>query len=338
MKRIDIKIGFNCNNMCDFCAQGAKRSLAARKSLAEIKSDLARARKTGVSAVVFTGGEPTLHPGLPAAVRAARKMGYESVQVQTNGRRFAYYDYCAELKKAGVTEMGPSMHGSRPEIHEKLTGAKGSFKEVVQGILNCKKLGMFVLTNSVITSVNYKDLPELAKLLAYLKVDQFQFAFVHLVGSAWENRKWLTPRKTDIVPYLHRALDCGISKDIPCFTEAIPYCLMKGYEKCVAESVIPEGPVSDADLYIESYGDYRRDEGKVKRAECRSCKWFKVCEGPWREYPELYGWSEFKPAREKRKRGANEKVRRHLQRGQGQSPGPAGSGCRRGGNRLPRGF
>ncbi len=297
MKRIDIKIGFGCNNMCDFCAQGSKRYKGPGKSLAEIKAALARARKTGVNAVVFTGGEPTIHPDLLAAVKAARKMGYDTVQVQTNGRRFAYYDYCLALKKAGVTEMGPSLHGSTAAIHEGLTHAEGSFKEGVQGILNCKKLGMYVLTNSVITSRNYKDLPALAKLLAYLKVDQFQFAFVHLVGSAWENRKWLTPKMTAAMPYIKKALDVGRAAGLHCYTEAIPYCLMKGYEDCVAEQVIPEGPVADADLYIESYGDYRRGEGKVKRAECKKCGWFKACEGPWREYPELYGWSEFKPVK-----------------------------------------
>jgi len=285
--------------MCDFCAQGGKRARVGGKSLRQIKADLERAKKAGVTGAVFTGGEPTLHPGLPAAVRAARAMGYESVQVQTNGRRFAYYDYCLELKKAGVTEMGPSIHGSSPAVHEKLTHAPGSFKEVVRGILNCKKLGMYVLTNSVITSVNYKDLPELARLLVHLKVNQFQFAFVHLVGSAWENRKTLTPRKTGVMPYLKRALDAGRDGGVACYTEAIPFCLMKGYETCVAERVIPEGPVSDADFYIESYGDYRRDEGKAKRTECRPCRWFDLCEGPWREYPELYGWSEFKPVKKK---------------------------------------
>lgn len=302
MERIDIKIGFNCNNMCDFCAQGGKRSRLGRKSLALIKADLARARKAGVSGVVFTGGEPTLHPGLPAAVRAARAMGYESVQVQTNGRRLAYYDYCAELKKAGVTEMGPSLHGSAAAIHEGLTRAKGSFKEVVQGILNCKKLGLYVLTNTVVTSANYRDLPDLARLLVYLKVNQFQFAYVHMVGSAWENRKRIAPRLSDAMPCLREALDVGIESGVACYTEAIPFCLMKGYERCVAERVIPEGPVSDADFYIESYGDYRREKGKTKREECRACKWFAACEGPWKEYPQLYGWDEFVPVAGKKAR------------------------------------
>ncbi len=300
MKRIDLKIGFNCNNMCEFCAQGGKRARAGRKSLARIKADLARARRAGVTGVVFTGGEPTLHPDLPAAIRAARSMGYESVQVQTNGRRLAYYDYCLELKEAGVTEMGPSLHGSVPETHERLTRAEGSFKEVVRGIMNCRKLGLYVLTNSVVTSSNYKDLPDLARLLVHLKVDQFQFAFVHMVGTAWENKEWLTPRMSDAVPYMCRALDVGLKAGVPCFSEAVPFCLMKGYERCVAEQVIPEGPVSDADFYIESYGDYRRNEGKAKRAECRACRWFAACEGPWHEYPEMYGWDEFKPVKGKK--------------------------------------
>lgn len=296
-KRLDLKIGFNCNNLCDFCAQGSKRSRGEGRALGEIKAALSRARDAGASAVVFTGGEPTLHPELPAAVTAAREMGYTTLQVQTNGRRLAFPDYCAALKKAGVTEVSPSLHGSTPAVHEALTHAPGSFAEVVSGIRNCKKLGLYVLTNTVVTSRNYKDMPALARLLTHLGVDQFQLAFVHLVGTAWENRKWLTPRKTEALPYIKKALDAGRAAGVPCYTEAVPFCLMKGYEDCVAERVIPEGPVADAGFYLESYGDYRRDEGKAKGPKCRGCRWFRACEGPWREYPELYGWDEFEPVK-----------------------------------------
>ncbi|MEA3306210.1 MAG: radical SAM protein [Elusimicrobiota bacterium] len=299
MKRIDIKIGFDCNNYCDFCAQGDKRIGNEKKSLKEIKALLTGAKKKDVSGVVFTGGEPTMHPDLIDAVKTAKKLGFTSIQIQTNGRKLAYYGYCLELKRAGVSEMGPSLHGSKAEIHDGLTHAKGSFKEVVKGIMNCKKLGMYVLTNTVITTANYKDLPDLARLFAYLKVDHFQFAFVHVIGSALKNKKWIVPQKKKIVKYVHKGLDIGMSAGINCFTEAIPYCFMKGYEHCVAEQVIPEGPVSDADIYVESYGDYRRDEGKTKAKKCKKCLYFEKCEGPWREYPEIYGWDEFEPVREK---------------------------------------
>ena len=46
---------------------------------------------------------------------------------------------------------------------------------------------------------------------------------------------------------------------------------------------------------IESYADYRWNEGKAKRPECATCAKNDVCEGPWKEYPALYGWDEFVP-------------------------------------------
>jgi MoaA/NifB/PqqE/SkfB family radical SAM enzyme len=151
----------------------------------------------------------------------------------------------------------------------------------------------------VVTAKNYRDLPALARLLVKLGVDQYQLAFVHIVGTAWENRKTIVPKKTAVLPYIRKALDAGIKSGAKCYTEAVPFCLMAGYEECVAESVIPEGPVADADFYLENYADYRRNEGKAKRPECKACRWFAACEGPWKEYTDMCGWVEFKPVKKK---------------------------------------
>ena len=43
------------------------------------------------------------------------------------------------------------------------------------------------------------------------------------------------------------------------------------------------------------YRAYRLHEGKLKGPDCPECRWFPVCEGPWREYPERYGFDEFRP-------------------------------------------
>ena len=40
--------------------------------------------------VIFLGGEPTLHPDLAEAVRYARKSGYQSITIDTNG--YLFYD------------------------------------------------------------------------------------------------------------------------------------------------------------------------------------------------------------------------------------------------------
>ncbi|HOJ85437.1 MAG TPA: radical SAM protein [Elusimicrobiales bacterium] len=294
-KKIDIKITFNCNNKCDFCAQGSKRTFIERKTRAEIIKALKDGIKSQANSVVFTGGEPTLHPDLIDLIKEAKRLKYEYIQIQTNGRTLSDMDFLKKIKSAGANEISPALHGSKPEIHDKLTNADNSFNETIKGIINSKKLGLYVLTNTVITSLNYKDLPQIAKLLTYLKVDQFQFAFVHIIGTAWEKRDWIVPKKSKVMPYLKKALDIGISKGIKCYTEAIPYCFMKGYEECVAEKIIPDGPVVDAEVFVENYGEYRRNEGKVKHKKCKKCFYFKICEGPWREYPEIFGWEEFKP-------------------------------------------
>ncbi|HMB65843.1 MAG TPA: hypothetical protein VKO42_03115, partial [Patescibacteria group bacterium] len=168
----------------------------------------------------------------------------------------------------------------------------------VQGIKNLRELDQYILTNTVITSANYKDLPQLAELFVKLGVNHFQFAFVHIKGRAEENKDWLVPRKTEVVPYAQEGLDIGLAAGIRVFTEAIPFCLMRGYEQCVAEQEIPETSIFDVDFKIDDYSAYRKNSGKAKREECKKCKYNKICEGPWKEYVDIFGWDEFQPVRE----------------------------------------
>lgn len=294
-ERIDLKVGFRCNNLCAFCVQGDKREKLPAKPWDELRASLADGRRSGAVGVVVTGGEPTLHAEILRIVREAKKLGYETIQVQSNGRAFCYEKFCRSMISAGVNEFGPSLHGSRPEIHDFLTGSPGSFLQTVSGIRNLKRLGVRVITNTVITKPNYRDLPDIARLLASLGVDQFQFAYMHLTGRAGDNKTWLAARKTLIAPFVKKALDVGIRAGRRVMTEAIPYCFMGGYEDCVAEAIIPDTKIFDAETTIEDYTKTRRDEGKTKGPPCRECRYAAPCEGPWREYPELFGWGEFEP-------------------------------------------
>ncbi|NDK08463.1 radical SAM protein [Candidatus Gracilibacteria bacterium] len=296
MKRADVKVGFACNNMCDFCVQGDKRTKYPPRSIDEIKKILDDEYKNGSRGLVFTGGEPTVHKNLTEAIRYAKKLGYEQIQIQSNGRNFEKLDYVKELIEAGVTEFGPSIHGFKPETHDKLVKAPGAWQQVVKGLINLKNLKQYVLINSVVTKQNYKEIPELAALLVKLGVAQFQFAFVHILGSADKNKATVVPKKSDAIPYIKKGLDIGKNAGVVCMTEAIPFCLMQGYEWAIAEyNFMPETTVVDAEYRTESYADYRWNEGKAKREECKSCSKFKICEGPWKEYPLIYGWDEFQP-------------------------------------------
>lgn len=297
MKKADVKVGFLCNNKCLFCVQGDKRLTFRQKSFQVIDKELACASKD-CKAVVFTGGEPTLHKGFFALLDSARSRGFQSIQIQTNGRLFCYEDFCSESVKNGATEFSIALHGHTSAIHDALTCAPKSFSQTVQGIKNLKKMGLRVSTNTVITKKNFKYLPAIADLLVVLGVEQFQFAFPHILGRAAENINRVIVPKRRVIRYVKRALDIGIKAKKKVMVEAIPYCFMKGYEAYVAERIIPETRVFDAGFVVEKYSHYRKTIGKTKRKDCLGCRYFTICEGPWREYPANFGWKEFKPVRE----------------------------------------
>jgi pyruvate-formate lyase-activating enzyme len=295
-ERVDLKVGFACNNRCVFCVQGTKRERFGAKPVEELR-DILRRERPRVDAVVFTGGEPTVRRDLPELVAFARDLGYRTIQIQTNGRMLAHRAYLERLVAAGATEFSPALHGHLAALHDHLTGAPGAFAQTVTGIRHLKAMGRFVLTNTVVTRSNYRHLPEIARLLVSLGVDQFQLAFVHPVGTAATRFASVVPRMELAAPYLMAGLGVGLAAGRRAYTEAVPACLLPGYEDCVAEKHIPRTAIYDAEETIADYTQYRRDEGKLKGPDCARCLHDAECEGPWREYPERHGWSEFVPVR-----------------------------------------
>jgi len=296
-ERIDIKTGWNCNNRCLFCVQGNKRAQYPTKDTAEVFKLLEEGRRDADS-IVFTGGEVTIRQDLMEIVAYAKSLGYRSIQIQTNGRMLAYKKICEDLINAGATEFSPALHGHTAALHDYLVHAPGAFKQTVRAIANLKELGQYVLTNSVICRANYRHLPELATLLTSLGVDQYQFAFVHPLGTAAELFTSIVPRMSLIEPFVHRGLDVGIKAGRSVMTEAIPYCFLKGYEIFAGERVVPRTKILEGHVTIQDYTVHRLTGGKAKGPRCAECAFNDMCEGPWHEYPDKYGWDEFEPRRD----------------------------------------
>jgi MoaA/NifB/PqqE/SkfB family radical SAM enzyme len=303
-RRLDLKIGFSCNNNCVFCAQAHKRKLGDRTA-EELKKEMEAALEDGCDEMVFTGGEPTIRKDILELVSHARDLGYRIIQIQSNGRMFSYMGFVRKMVKAGATEFSPAIHGHIKEIHNVQTRSE-SFGQTLQGIKNLKALDQYVITNTVITKYNYRHLPEIAEMLTSLGVNQFQLAFVHPVGNAWKNFSTVVPKKSKVMPYVHRALDIAKASghrpgDV--MIEAFPFCFMKGYEPFCSEMFIPPAEVRDAGQVIKKFEEWRRTQGKVKFPQCKRCRYDPICEGPWKEYPEKYGSDEFRPVAGKKIRG-----------------------------------
>ncbi len=276
--------------------QGDKRDRYPDRDTATLLTLLEEGRPAATE-LVLTGGEPTVRRDLPTVIAHARVVGYERVQLQTNGRMLCNRPRLQALIAAGLTEVSPALHGPDPASHDELTRAPGSFKQTVRGIRNARALGLPVVLNSVVVKANVRKLPRMAELFARLDVVSFQLAFVHALGTAGEDITAVMPRFSEAMPWILRALNVGRAAGVRCWTEAVPLCFLPGLEHHASEPRIPRTRIVDAEMVVDDYTSTRQQEGKVKGPPCGDCALHGVCEGPWKEYPETYGWDEFRPVR-----------------------------------------
>jgi hypothetical protein len=105
--------------------------------------------------IQFSGGEPTVRDDLPALVEAAREMGFEHVQVNTNGLRLANESgYAERLADAGVTAIYLQFDGLEPETYEAIREVDIA-DEKRAAVEACREAGIKVLlVPTVVPGVN----------------------------------------------------------------------------------------------------------------------------------------------------------------------------------------
>jgi MoaA/NifB/PqqE/SkfB family radical SAM enzyme len=266
------------------------------KDLEEIKKDLEIAKKRNIEKIVFNGGEPTINPNIIKSVNYAKGLGFKKIAITTNGRMFSYIDFSKKMKQAGLTNAILSIHGHKSELHDYLTRVPGSFNQVFKAINNLKKIGIEVESNTTITKINYKFLPEIFSFLLEMDVNIIEAIFVHPGGNALKQFEEIVPSISDAASYVHKALDLVKKKTKKkIYIEAFPLCLMKGYENYMAESNMPKKRQMIApDFEVKDINFSRKNEAKIKAPQCDKCIGNDKCEGVWYHYGKIKGFTELK--------------------------------------------
>ena len=104
---LTIDLTNRCNMMCDPCFMDANQvGYVHELSLDDVKQlldDAITIKPRRQMSVQFSGGEPTLSPIFLESVEYARRVGYFSVQVATNGIRFAQEPaFALKAREAGL--------------------------------------------------------------------------------------------------------------------------------------------------------------------------------------------------------------------------------------------
>ncbi len=118
------------------------------------------------NALQFSGGEPTLRNDLPDLVREAKKLGFDHVEVNTNGLRLAEEpEYYRRLLDAGMDTLYLQFDGLREEIYVKLRGRKDLVPIKDKVIENARELNhrSIVLVVTLAKGVNDRDLGDVVR-------------------------------------------------------------------------------------------------------------------------------------------------------------------------------
>ncbi|MBN2035821.1 MAG: radical SAM protein [Chitinispirillaceae bacterium] len=117
-----------CNARCAFCDIWKEPQQRDARH-ADVIGNLNHARRAGSRFVDFTGGEPLLHPDLPAFLASAKRLGYIT-SVTTNCILFP--QRCQEL--AGMIDLLHfSIDADTPELHDAIRGC-ASYHKVMSSI------------------------------------------------------------------------------------------------------------------------------------------------------------------------------------------------------------
>jgi len=289
----EIFVGSMCNNNCTFCSYGNCDSIKYRKT-DEIKKELDSIRSVNENKIRFTGGETTIRKDIFDLVKYAKELGFEKIEIETNGRMFFYREFTKKIIEAGANYFSFSIHGHNSELHDSITRASGSFNQAVQGIKNIKELCEHpVRINVVIIKANYKFLPDIVKYFSDL-VSEIKLSFVTIVGNVLENKE-IVPKMSDVVPFVKDAVDMSKNNVKIC---TIPFCLINGYEDYnIFFKTYEKNPVKmeNGDFIIKIEPKLFKDF--VKNDGCKICKFDQKCFGQSKKYVEMFGFEEINPIR-----------------------------------------
>lgn len=305
-KRAVIDVNRVCNAKCRMCYY-TYETTKWTKTFDDIKKELIMAKKRGNTSVDFTGGEPTIHPGMPEVIRFAESIGLHTCII-TN---CIALDKIKRIVDAGCREWLISIHGYQDK-HDELLGVKGSWDKMLSTVDYLNTQSCFVRVNCTLTKYNYKDLPALAKFyIDYVKArivnfinfnPHYQWGEVNQ-PEVFSKLNEVQIKVSEVAPYLKEAIRILEEYNTWVNVRYYPFCMLKGYETHICNN-----PQVMFDPYEWDYGVYPKTEEKylayarylqsnINSCEdkCGTCGILNVCGGINKNYAKLHGYSELEP-------------------------------------------
>ncbi|HEX7320226.1 MAG TPA: radical SAM protein [bacterium] len=297
----EIAVTYRCNLNCEFCYVGRRDCRELQTS--DLKKILFKIyNEARVPSVSFTGGEPLLRKDIFDLVRYASKTGLWTNLI-TNGTMLNEV-VVNELKQAGLSSAQVSLEGPDQDLHEMITGHKGSFEATIKGISNLLAAEIPVHTNTTVSRTNIGHLDRILMLAKSIGLERLSMNLLIPCGTASSKKDLWVPYEEigDIVLKLKDL--AGREKMKFLWYSPVPMCFFNsiahglGNKSCAAVtgllSIDPMGNVLPCSSWREPVGSLLKRSFKsiwespmlayfkkadYAPAECKSCHKFTICKG-----------------------------------------------------------
>ncbi len=308
---LDLGPPYPCEFRCIFCSQSFPRvktkefPLRPFFKLNKINSYLLNVYgQLKIDRLRIGGNEPLNYTGIAEVIRCAKASGYNNISLVTNGVKLINKRLAGSVIKAGINRFELPIYGHNKNIHDSITGVKGSFDNLLKVIKNLKCYpSSEVALHTVLLKQNYI----------------FAFQLYDYVSNVLEipNLEYIKLRQRNNNPKDYNNL-------CPSFTK-IKYILETSKPMPMAKFEIP--PCNLPDLYLKNLflidkhskfynfyfsfyeiaaristkGIFLRDTKRhikdltKKPPKCIKCKLRAFCGGVPKLYLDLYGENELVP-------------------------------------------
>lgn len=145
-----IEITDACNEYCVHCYRGERKP--SYWNIDTFESVLAQLRDMGCLHITLTGGEPLVHPEVLSFLELISDYGFV-LTLQTNGTRLNE-DVISLLAKQPVKDIAISLYSTVEEVHDFITGLKGSCSKTMSAIRALRERCIPVSVNMPVMTLN----------------------------------------------------------------------------------------------------------------------------------------------------------------------------------------
>ena len=301
---VQFELTESCNNKCFFCYNPLGKVTGNELTTNKIKDILQQLSDVGVFRINFNGGEPLARPDIREIIQFASDLGFD-LHMNTNSTLVT--DDLAEFVSCHMQSVCTSILHSQKDEHDRMTGRRGAYDDVLKGIRTGRKHNVKVEVNVCTSAENYSDIYNIGRLVAEL--DCYALCSTRYILNNPVNKDFLmnSEQTVELIDLLMR-----VKNDFPVITDVslpgpVPYCEVpeEYYEKLRILNIpcqyayglariSPTGKVTPCaisndeigDLNIEKFSTIWNNAGWKKYEQlchipvpCRSCKELQRCKG-----------------------------------------------------------